>query len=139
MFENLKSIFKPKEAQKHIKVLVIEDSDVDQRIARAAIEKGGYTALVASDGKAGFEIAKAEKPKLIILDYNLPDTKGPDLCRMLKAHLDTQYIPVLFLTGMTDPDQVVNCFEQGENYLAKPISINLLLKQIDSILKDLPK
>jgi DNA-binding response OmpR family regulator len=140
MLSKIMSIIKPRVQQKHIKVLVIEDTDVDQRLACAAIERGGFTALKAADGKTGFEIAKQEKPNLIILDYNLPDIKGPELCKLLKAHLDTAKIPVLFLTSLTDPDYVVNCFEQGENYLSKPISIDILLKQIDSILKDtLPK
>jgi DNA-binding response OmpR family regulator len=138
MLSKLISIFRPQapQMQKHIKVLVIEDTPTDQRIARAAIEKGGYTALTANDGKSGLELAKVQKPDLIILDYNLPDMKGPEICKFLKAHLDTHQIPVLFLTSMTDPDYVVNCFEQGESYLSKPISINLLLKHIDSILKD---
>jgi len=74
---------------------------------------------------------------LIILDYNLPDIKGPEVCRLLKAHTDTSHIPVLFLTSLTGPDNVINCFEQGENYLAKPITPKLLLKQIDSILKEI--
>ena len=129
-------MFKPKTQQKHIKILVIEDTEVDRHLSCATIERGGYTALKANDGKSGFEMAKAEKPDLIILDYNLPDIKGPEVCKLLKAHYDTQQIPVLFLTSFTDPDNVVNCFEQGENYLSKPISTKLLLKQIDSILKD---
>lgn len=137
MLSKILSTFKPKAAQKHIKVLVIEDTQVDQRLACATIERAGYTALKADNGKDGFELAKEHKPDLIILDYNLPDTKGPELCKLLKAHLDTQHIPVLFLTSLTDPDYVVNCFEQGENYLSKPISSKILLNQINSILKDL--
>jgi two-component system cell cycle response regulator len=136
MLNKVMSIFKPKAAQKHIKVLVIEDTEVDQRMACATIERGGYTALKANDGKSGFELAKKEKPDLIILDYNLPDIKGPEVCKLLKTHTDTSHIPVLFLTSLTDPDYVVNCFEQGENYLSKPISGKLLLKQIESILKN---
>ncbi|MFI5205783.1 MAG: PleD family two-component system response regulator [Candidatus Paceibacterales bacterium] len=123
--------------QRHIKVLVIEDTEVDQRMVCAAVERGGYTALKANDGKSGFELAKKEKPDLIVLDYNLPDIKGPEVCKLLKTHFDTQHIPVLFLTSLTDPDYVVNCFEQGENYLSKPISGKLLLKQINSILKNI--
>jgi len=122
--------------QKHIKVLVIEDTEVDQRVACAAIERGGYTALKAGNGNSGFELAKEQKPDLIILDYNLPDINGPEVCRLLKANTDTSRIPVLFLTSLTAPNNVIKCFEQGENYLAKPISTKLLLKQIDSILKE---
>jgi len=136
MFSKILSIFNPPASQKHIKVLVIDDTEVDRRIACAAVERGGYTALKAVDGKSGFETAKTEKPHLIILDYNLPDAKGPDVCKILKAHADTSHIPVLFLTSLTGPDNVINCFEQGENYLAKPISVNLLLKQINLILKN---
>jgi DNA-binding response OmpR family regulator len=137
MLAKILSILKPVAVQKHIKVLVIEDTEVDQRLACAAIERGGYTSLTANDGKSGFELAKEQKPQLIILDYNLPDIKGPEVCRLLKAHTDTSHIPVLFLTSLTGPDNVINCFEQGENYLAKPITPKLLLKQIDSILKEI--
>ena len=115
---------------------MIEDTEVDQRISCAAIERGGYTALKANDGKSGFAMAKEHKPNLIILDYNLPDIKGPELCKVLKMNLDTQEIPVLYLTSLTGPDDVISCFEQGENYLSKPISVKLLLKQINSILKN---
>jgi len=118
-----------------MKVLVIDDAEVDQRVACAAVERGGYSAFKASDGKSGLELAIQEKPNLIILDYNLPDIKGPELCKLLKANVDTASIPVLYLTSMTAPAKVINCFEHGENYLAKPISVKLLLKQIDSILK----
>jgi DNA-binding response OmpR family regulator len=136
MFGKLFPIFKPRVLQKHIKILVVDDTDVDMHVTCKAIEKGGYTALRAYSGKAGFEMAKAEKPHMIIMDYMLPDMKGPELCKLIKAHLDTHTIPVLFLTGITDPDHVIDCFEQGENYLAKPISVNLLLKYINGVLKD---
>lgn len=138
MLSKILSIFTPKTEtlQKHIKVLVIEDNEVDQRLACAAIERGGYTALKANDGKSGFELAKEQKPQLIVLDYNLPDIKGPEVCKLLKAHTDTTHIPILYLTGLTGPDNVINCFEQCENYLAKPVSIKLLLDQINSILKE---
>jgi CheY-like chemotaxis protein len=137
MLSKVLSIFKPRPQQKHIKVLVIEDTMVDQRVACAAVEKGGYTALKANDGKSGVELARAHKPDLIILDYNLPDIQGPEVCRLLKADKDTDQIPIIFLTSISDSDNVLKCFEHGENYLAKPISVNYLLKQIDSTLAEI--
>jgi len=137
MFNKFFNALRPKVSKKHIKVLVIEDTEVDQRLACAAIERGGYTALKANDGKSGFELAKEHKPQLIILDYNLPDIKGPELCKDLKVHTDTAHIPVLFLTSLTAPEHVIKCFEAGESYLAKPVSVKVLLEQIDLILKNI--
>ena len=134
MLSKILSIFKRKELFKHVKVLVIDDTEVDLRMACAAVERGGYTALKAIDGRSGLELAKAQKPDLVILDYNLPDIKGPEVCRLLKVHQETRHIPVLYLTSLTGPDNVIKCFEQGENYLAKPISGKLLLRQINFIL-----
>src|SRR5277367_414602 len=105
MLNKILSIFKPKaeSLQTAVKILVIEDTEVDQRVACAAIERGGYIALKANDGKSGFELAKQQKPDFIILDYNLPDIKGPEVCKLIKAYRDTAHIPVLFLTSLTDP------------------------------------
>jgi two-component system alkaline phosphatase synthesis response regulator PhoP len=135
MLFRILSFLRPRPDNSHIKVLVIEDTEVDQRITCAAIERGGYRALRAQDGRSGFELAKTQKPDLVILDFNLPDIKGPEVCKLLKTHYDTRQIPVLFLTSFTEPENVIQCFEHGENYLAKPVSGRLLLKQIDSILK----
>jgi CheY-like chemotaxis protein len=139
MFSKLMSRFdKPRDPQKHIKVLVIDDTEVDRRLACAAIERGGYTALNAVDGYSGIELAKQEKPNMIILDYNLPDLKGPEVSDLLKTHNETKNIPILFLTSLNAPDNVIDCFETGENYLTKPISIKMLLKNIDDILLHFP-
>lgn len=136
MINKILSIFSRRPTPQNIKILVIEDTQVDQRLACAAIESGGYTSLKANDGKTGLAIAKEQHPAMIILDYNLPDITGPDVCKYLKEHAYTKNIPVLFLTSMTNPDHVVNCYDQGQNYLEKPVSTKLLLKQIKSILSD---
>lgn len=137
VFEKIRGAFKVPNGHKHIKVLVIEDNEVDMRIACAAVERGGYSALKAYDGQSGLSMTKEFLPDLIILDYNLPDCKGPDICKTLKTDAATGRIPVLFLTSMTSPGSIIDCYEQGgENYLAKPINPKFLLKQIDQALKD---
>jgi CheY-like chemotaxis protein len=131
------NIFKPKIDNKHITILVIDDSMVDQKVACAAVERGGYSIILAGDGQSGIAKATEHKPDLIILDYNLPDAIGPQICETLKKNQTTANIPVLFLTSMDTPDSIISCYEKGgENYLAKPISPKTLLKQIEQTLKD---
>ena len=140
MFSAIKKIINPQvEApdRRNIKILVIEDAQVDMRVAVAAIERGGFTAITAVDGQTGLQKALDENPKMIILDYNLPDINGPQVCLQLKHNPHTQHIPVLFLTSQTAPNSVMDCYEQGaDNYLAKPVSPKLLLKHIEQVLKD---
>ncbi len=128
------------EAKKNIRILIIEDNEVDQKIACSAVEHGGYVALKAYDGTTGISMARQFLPDLIILDYNLPDTKGPEVCKILKGDQNTSRIPVLFLTSMDSPGSIINCYEEGaENYLAKPVNPKFLLKQIDQALQDRKK
>jgi CheY-like chemotaxis protein len=137
MWQRVKTFISPKSSQKNIRILVIEDNEVDQKIACAAVERGGYSAFKASDGKSGVEMAQTLLPDLIILDYNLPDSKGPQICQALKVNEATSRIPVLFLTSMDSPGSIIDCYEQGgSNYLAKPVNPKFLLKQIDQALKD---
>ena len=137
ILRKLASLFRHLPDNKYIKILVIEDNPVDQKVACAAIEKGGYSILQASNGKIGLQMAQESLPDLIILDYNLPDIKGPELCKSLKADTATNRIPILFLTSVSSPGSIIDCYEQGGyNYLAKPIQPKFLLKQIEEALKE---
>ncbi len=124
-------------ADKKIRVLVIDDNEVDLKLASATVEKAGYETFEAIDGKSGLAMARACAVDIILLDYNLTDSKGPEICKILKSDTATQRIPVLFLTGMESPSSIIECYAQGgENYLAKPINPKLLLKQIAQALQD---
>ena len=137
-WDQIKKIYTfEKRKQQDIRILVIEDNEIDQRVACAAVKRGGYSVLQAYNGKTGLEMAKEFLPNLIILDYNLPDINGPEVCRTLKFNNLTNRIPVLFLTSMDSPGSILDCYEQGgANYLAKPVNSKFLLQQIDQALKD---
>ncbi len=122
-------------SSKSSKILVIEDSPVDMGVVLVAIAKGGYAPLTATYGQEGVNIACKELPDLIILDYNLPDQNGLEVCDQLKANPLTRNIPVIFLTCVDTPESVIDCYDKGgEYYLSKPISPRVLLKYIDQTL-----
>ena len=137
MFTQLFKLFKNKSTPKRSRILVIEDNPVDSKIVASILEKDGYQVLKAFDGKTGFEMTLQALPDLIILDYNLPDAIGPEVCKFIKTDPLTKHIPVLFLTWMDSPASIIDIYEhEAANYLAKPINSRTLLKEVQLALED---
>ncbi len=118
-------------------VLVVDDNIDDLNLVSDTAIKGGFNVLKANKGLMGLELAFRHKPDLIILDVNLPDIQGVEICRRLKEDASTKDIPIIFLTMLDAPRLILDSYEYGaENYLLKPISSSLLLKQIEMALRD---
>jgi len=86
------------------------------------------------DGASGLELAKKERPSLIILDLMLPEMDGKDVCRALKANPNTQSIPILMLTAKAEEVDRVIGFELGaDDYVTKPFSPRELVLRVKAI------
>ncbi len=133
----IRQFFAPKPTRKKSRILVIDDNPTDQKIISSALSRGGYGVLNAVDGKTGLAKTRELLPDLVILDYNLPDAKGSEICQAIKADKITCGIPVLFLTWIDSPGSIIDMYEQGaSNYLAKPINPRFLIDQVEMALKD---
>ena len=89
----------------------------------------------ALDGPSGLELARKERPSLIILDLMLPGMDGKDVCRALKSNLLTQSIPVLMLTAKAEEVDRIVGFELGvDDYVTKPFSPRELVLRVKAIL-----
>ena len=118
-------------------ILVVDDNKTDLMLMKRTIEKIGHRALIAENGKAGWEVAKAEKPDLILSDCHMPEANGVEMYKRLGEDEETKNIPVVFLTSVDQPAMVIECFDMGaHNYICKPISPKLLASQIQSIFKE---
>jgi len=116
------------------RILIVDDNDIDLKLIQKTVEKIGHQALLAENGKIGYEAAKTEKPDLILSDCQMPEMDGIDMCKMIKEDPATQNIPLIFLTNVETPQTVVECFDMGvENYICKPISPKILTAQIKII------
>ncbi len=112
-------------------ILVIDDSDVDRRLS-SGILKRRYHVLDASSSREGLALAREKKPDVILLDFEMPDLKGPEVCKMLKMENDTKDIPVVLLTAYDMPATVIDSFDGGADmYLTKPIHAGELFRQIE--------
>jgi len=118
-------------------ILIVEDSEVDSKIVEKIVNKLGHRSLTATNGKIGLEVALSERPDLIILDCEMPVMGGVEMCELLRVEDNTVDIPVLFLTAVDTPQNIIEAFElDAENYLTKPVNSKMLSEQIEQILED---
>jgi putative two-component system response regulator len=112
-------------------VLVIDDSP-DNLSLVSSLLTGIYRVKVASDGATGLKIAQGEDPPdLILLDVLMPGLDGHEVCRQLKANPLTQAIPVIFLSGKSDPDDVQKGLALGaSDYISKPVNPPIVLARV---------
>jgi len=115
-------------------ILIIEDEKDIVDLIAYHLKQSGFSILTAMDGASGLELAKKERPSLIILDLMLPEMDGKDVCRVLKADPKTQSIPILMLTAKAEEMDRVIGFELGaDDYVTKPFSPRELVLRVKAI------
>lgn len=119
------------------KILVIEDEAMIQDLLRHTLSYDQrYLVLQATDGKRGLEIALNDAPDIILLDIDLPQVDGYEICRQVKRKFHEQ-VKVIMITAMAQSDQVKQGMAAGaDDYYIKPFSPLKLLNKIDEILGD---
>jgi len=111
-----------------VRILLIEDDPNAVEMLRFRFEKAGYAVVEAHDGDEGL-IKALHKPDLIVLDVRLPKVDGWELCRMLKNEPRTRDIPVMMLTGCSQPIQESYGKACGADaYLTKPWDARELMR-----------
>jgi len=102
------------------------------------LRQAGFPVLKAPDGPEGLELAKKQRPGLVILDLMLPTMDGKDACRVLKSNSLTRSIPVLMLTAKAEEVDRIVGFELGaDDYVTKPFSPRELVLRVKAILQRL--
>src|SRR4051794_38956421 len=103
-------------------VLIVDDAPGNLATLHAALDEAGYRVLVAMDGKVALERVARLLPDVILLDAVMPVLDGFETCRRLKADSASAHLPVIFMTGLTDTDHILEAFRAGGvDYVTKPI------------------
>ncbi|MDR7050886.1 diguanylate cyclase (GGDEF)-like protein/PAS domain S-box-containing protein [Duganella sp. 3397] len=117
------------------RILIIEDNATNMELMVYLLRAFGYTPLSASDGEAGVEAARRERPDLIICDVHLPKLDGYGVVAALKADPATRAIPALAVTALAMVGDRERLLEAGfDSYIGKPIEPDTFVKQIESFL-----
>ncbi len=110
-------------------ILIVEDEPKNLTLLRDLLQVSGYSTIEAGNGKQGVELAKSQKPDLILMDIQMPEMDGLEATQILKADATTSNIPILALTSYAMKGDEERILQAGcDGYLAKPIDIKELLK-----------
>jgi PAS domain S-box-containing protein len=127
-----------KHMNNHIEILIAEDSPTQREQLMHLLEEDGYTVRAASNGEEALESAKSDRPTLIISDVVMPRMDGYALCKEIKNREDLKEIPVILVTGLSNPHDVIKGLESGaDNFIRKPYEARELLSRIAYILTNL--
>jgi two-component system alkaline phosphatase synthesis response regulator PhoP len=114
-------------------ILVVEDEASIASFVSLYLKNAGYTVRTAATGGEALTMAAAEQPALIILDLNLPDIDGIEVCRRIRASAD---IPILMLTARDeDVDKIIGLEVGADDYLTKPFNPRELVARVKSVLR----
>ena len=117
-------------------VLVVEDSKTQMEVISSCLQRGGLNVMKANDGVDAMNKISSQKPDVIILDVVLPDRSGFELCRDLKAEVETNKIPVVICsTKASEMDRFWGKKQGADAYLAKPIDQEELLRTVRQLIK----
>jgi len=112
-------------------VLVIEDNPANMKLSALLLERAGYTALRAWNAQDGLALAREHKPRLVLMDIQLPGMDGLEATRILKADPATRSIPVVALTAFAMKGEQERIRAAGcDGYIAKPIDYKQFLAEV---------
>ena len=121
--------------EKSANILIVEDSPTQAIQLQSLLEENGFQVSIAYDGAEGLSCLKEENPDLVVSDIVMPEMDGYELCRKIKEDDDLKGIPVLLLTQLTEPEDIIKGLDAGaDNFVTKPYDPKLLLSQIEYIL-----
>lgn len=116
------------------KILIVEDDIALLNILKLTLKKS-YNVLLATNGKEGVETASNELPDLILMDIRMPVMDGIEALGLLKKDEATASIPVIFLTGKVQFEDILSGFRMGaDHYITKPFKSSELLESIQPFL-----
>jgi len=119
------------------RILVVDDEVAIVRVLRDRLEMEGFEVLVAYDGAEGVEVARRERPDLIILDIIMPHMDGLTAARILREDPETAHIPIVMLTARGQESDEKAGYQAGAvRYFTKPFSIRQLVREIQAILAE---
>jgi two-component system phosphate regulon response regulator PhoB len=115
-------------------VLVVDDERDLRTLLEFNLRQAGYQVVQAATGAEALAKARSLRPQVIVLDLNLPDVSGTDVCRLLKGDENTRGVPILMLTARGgEADRIAGLELGADDYVAKPFSVREVVLRVDAV------
>lgn len=116
-----------------ISILIVDDSPSNLGVASGFLKELGYKIATANNGKTALSQVERIKPSLILLDVNMPEMNGFEVCQILNSNPEFVDIPIIFLTALTDQDAKEKAFSSGAvDYISKPFQKKELIARVQN-------
>ena len=117
-------------------ILVVDDNAANLKVLGSILKANGLSPAIALSGANALKSIKRKLPDLILLDIMMPDMDGFEVCKQLKQDVETQDIPVIFLTAKTEQEDIIQGLEVGAvDYVTKPFNSKELMARVNTHLE----
>lgn len=117
-----------------MKILIVDDDRINSTILNKLLTRDGHTVVTAFNGREGVERFQEEQPDLVLMDVRMPLMNGYEAARQIKEGVGDRFIPIIFLTAVTDDEGLARCIEAGgDDFLTKPFNRLILQSKIGAM------
>lgn len=126
----------PAETSRPLRLLVVDDDRVNRLILCAMLERDGHVVFQAENGAEAVARYECDRPDMVLMDVMMPVMDGYEATRAIKARAGRHFLPVIFLTALTDDASLARCVEAGgDDFLSKPYSREILAARMRALLR----
>ena len=117
-------------------ILVVDDDEMTRLLISQALSSDMYLIIEAEDGKQGFSLFNELQPDLVLLDVELPELNGFDVCKLIRESAQGNNVPVVMITGMDDTESIEKAYRLGAtDFIVKPINWSLIAHHLRYVLR----
>ncbi len=118
------------------RILLVEDDPALRKLLKEALPESIFVIDISETGREGLDLISKRKPDLVLLDWNLPDLNGFEVCKFIKQNKDTSHIPVIMVTAYSELNRKVSALDVGaDDYITKPFEIEELIARVKAVLR----
>ncbi|MFC1522289.1 PleD family two-component system response regulator [Elusimicrobiota bacterium] len=118
------------------KILIVDDEPGVVAVLGRLFRRNGYETIFADNGKEALEIIENDRPDMVLLDLMLPGLSGIEICRRVRGNPLICHIPILMITGLSEPEEQAQCLRAGaDDFVIKPFSLGDVKARVDELFK----